>query len=173
MRSTLLEMTGGRGPDECIDAVGMESVHGSTPIMAYDRAKQATRLETDRPYALRQAILSCRSGGIVSVIGVYGGVMDKFPAGAFMNRALTLRTGQCHVQRYMQPLLQRIEAVRLTRRGSSRTAPAAAGAARLRHLQAQAGRMREDRAQALSLSVGNPVQIPRSMALVVATRFRF
>ena len=109
VRSALLELTGGRGPDKCIDAVGMESTHGSTPIMAYDRAKQAARLETDRPYALRQAILSCRSGGIVSVIGVYGGVVDKFPAGAFMNRALTLRTGQCHVQRYMQPLLQRIE----------------------------------------------------------------
>ena len=109
VRSTLLELTGGRGPDKCIDAVGMESTHGSMPIMAYDRAKQTARLETDRPYALRQAILSCRSGGIVSVIGVYGGVVDKFPAGAFMNRALTLRTGQCHVQRYMQPLLRRIE----------------------------------------------------------------
>jgi threonine dehydrogenase-like Zn-dependent dehydrogenase len=109
VRSTLLELTGGRGPDKCIDAVGMESTHGSMPIMAYDRAKQAARLETDRPYALRQAILSCRSGGIVSVIGVYGGVVDKFPAGAFMNRALTLRTGQCHVQRYMKPLLQRIK----------------------------------------------------------------
>jgi threonine dehydrogenase-like Zn-dependent dehydrogenase len=109
VRSTLLELTGGRGPDKCIDAVGMESVHGRMPIMAYDRAKQAARLETDRPYALRQAILSCRNGGIVSVIGVYGGVVDKFPAGAFMNRALTLRTGQCHVQRYMQPLLERIE----------------------------------------------------------------
>jgi threonine dehydrogenase-like Zn-dependent dehydrogenase len=109
VRSTLLELTGGRGPDKCIDAVGMESAHGSMPIMAYDRAKQVARLETDRPYALRQAILSCRSGGIVSVIGVYGGVVDKFPAGAFMNRAHTQRTGQCHVQRYMQPLLQRIE----------------------------------------------------------------
>ena len=108
VRSTLLEMTGGRGPDKCIDAVGMESVHGSTPIMAYDRAKQAARLETDRPYALRQAILSCRSGGIVSVIGVYGGVVDKFPAGAFMNRALTLRTGQCHVHRYLKPLYEHI-----------------------------------------------------------------
>ncbi len=93
VRSTLLEMTGGRGPDKCIDAVGMESTHGSTPIMAYDRAKQAARLETDRPYALRQAILSCRSGGIVSVIGVYGGVVDKFPAGAFMNRARSTRPG--------------------------------------------------------------------------------
>ncbi len=109
VRSTLLELTGGRGPDKCIDAVGLEATHGSIPIMAYDRAKQVTRMETDRPYALRQAILSCRSGGIVSVIGVYGGVVDKFPAGAFMNRALTLRTGQCHVQRYMKPLLARIE----------------------------------------------------------------
>ena len=109
VRSTLLELTGGRGPDKCINAVGMEATHGSTPIYAYDRAKQAARLETDRPYALRQAIMSCRSGGIVSVIGVYGGFVDKFPAGAWMNRALTLRTGQCHVQRYMKPLLERIK----------------------------------------------------------------
>jgi threonine dehydrogenase-like Zn-dependent dehydrogenase len=109
VRSTLLELTGGRGPDKCIDAVGMEATHGSTPIYAYDRAKQAARLETDRPYALRQAIMSCRSGGIVSVIGVYGGFVDKFPAGAWMNRALTLRTGPCHVQRYMKPLLERIK----------------------------------------------------------------
>jgi len=109
VRSALLELTGGRGPDKCIDAVGLEATHGSMPIMAYDRAKQATRMESDRPYALRQAIMSCRSGGIVSVIGVYGGLVDKFPAGAFMNRALTLRTGQCHVQRYMKPLLEHIE----------------------------------------------------------------
>ncbi|MDQ1644752.1 MAG: hypothetical protein QOJ50_936 [Cryptosporangiaceae bacterium] len=109
VRSQLLELTGGRGPDKCIDAVGMEAVHGASHIHAYDRLKQAARLETDRPHALRQAILSCRSGGIVSVIGVYGGFVDKFPAGAWMNRALTLRTGQCHVQRYMQPLLERIE----------------------------------------------------------------
>jgi threonine dehydrogenase-like Zn-dependent dehydrogenase len=88
--------------------VGLEATHGSTPIYAYDRAKQAVRAESDRPHALRQAIMSCRSGGIVSVIGVYGGLMDKFPAGAWMNRALTLKTGQCHVQRYMKPLLERI-----------------------------------------------------------------
>jgi threonine dehydrogenase-like Zn-dependent dehydrogenase len=87
----------------------MEAVHGSSHLHAYDRIKQATRLETDRPYALRQAIMSCRSGGVVSVIGVYGGFIDKFPAGAWMNRAITLRTGQCHVQRYMKPLLNRIE----------------------------------------------------------------
>jgi threonine dehydrogenase-like Zn-dependent dehydrogenase len=109
VRSTLLELTGGRGPDKCIDAVGLEATHGSLPVYAYDKAKQMTRMESDRTYALRQAILSCRSGGIVSVIGVYGGLVDKFPVGAWMNRALTLRTGQAHVQRYMKPLLERIE----------------------------------------------------------------
>ncbi|MDX6265502.1 MAG: hypothetical protein QOD70_242 [Frankiales bacterium] len=109
VRSQLLELTGGRGPDKCIDAVGMEATHGSGHIVAYDRVKQATRMESDRPHALRQAILSCRSGGTVSVIGVYGGLIDKFPAGAWMNRGLTLRTGQCHVQKYMRPLLERIE----------------------------------------------------------------
>ena len=109
VRSALLELTGGRGPDKCIDAVGLEATHGSAHVNIYDRVKQATRMETERPHALRQAILSCRSGGIVSVIGVYGGLLDKFPAGAWMNRALTLKTGQCHVQRYMKPLLERIE----------------------------------------------------------------
>jgi threonine dehydrogenase-like Zn-dependent dehydrogenase len=109
VRSELLELTGGRGPDKCIDAVGMEATHGSHLIGTYDRVKQAARAETDRPHALRQAILSCRNGGIVSVIGVYGGFIDKFPAGAWMNRGLTLRTGQCHVQRYMKPLLDRIK----------------------------------------------------------------
>jgi threonine dehydrogenase-like Zn-dependent dehydrogenase len=109
VRSALLELTGGRGPDKCIDAVGLEATHGAAHVHAYDRVKQAVRSETDRPHALRQAIMSCRSGGIVSVIGVYGGFIDKFPAGAWMNRALTLKTGQCHVQRYMRPLLERIE----------------------------------------------------------------
>jgi threonine dehydrogenase-like Zn-dependent dehydrogenase len=106
---TLKEMTGGRGPDACIDAVGMESHHSNLPLHAYDRAKQATRLETDRPHALREAIMSCRNGGIVSVIGVYGGFIDKFPMGAVMNRSLTIKTGQCHVHRYMKPLLERIQ----------------------------------------------------------------
>jgi threonine dehydrogenase-like Zn-dependent dehydrogenase len=109
VRSALLELTGGRGPDKCIDAVGLEATHGAAHVQLYDRAKQAVRSETDRPHALRQAITSCRSGGIVSVIGVYGGFIDKFPAGSWMNRALTLKTGQCHVQRYMRPLLERIE----------------------------------------------------------------
>src|SRR4051812_46690433 len=80
VRSQLLELTGGRGPDKCIDAVGLEATHGSAHINAYDRVKQLARSETERPHALRQAILSCRSGGIVSVIGVYGGVGGKVPA---------------------------------------------------------------------------------------------
>jgi threonine dehydrogenase-like Zn-dependent dehydrogenase len=104
----LKELTGGRGPDKCIDAVGMEAHHHG-PLFAYDRTKQALRQETDRPIALREAIMSCRNGGIVSVVGVYGGLVDKFPMGALMNRALTIRTGQCHVQRYMRPLLERIQ----------------------------------------------------------------
>ena len=104
----LRELTGGRGPDACIDAVGMEA-HGHGPQYAYDRAKQAMRLENDRPIALREAILACRNAGTVSVIGVYGGFIDKFPMGSVMNRSLTIRSGQCHVHRYMKPLLERIE----------------------------------------------------------------
>ncbi|MGH4026463.1 MAG: zinc-binding dehydrogenase, partial [Pseudonocardiaceae bacterium] len=104
----LKELTAGRGPDACIDAVGMEAHHPSLPAYAYDRAKQATGLETDRPHALRQAIMNCRNGGSVSVIGVYGGFVDKFPIGAVMNRSITVRSGQCHVHRYLRPLLNSI-----------------------------------------------------------------
>ncbi|MDP9397181.1 MAG: glutathione-dependent formaldehyde dehydrogenase [Actinomycetota bacterium] len=104
----LKEMTAGRGPDACIDAVGMEAHHSSGALHAYDRIKQAARLETDRPHALREAILSCRNGGTVSVIGVYRGMVDKFPLGPLMNRGLSLRAGQCHVQRYTRLLLERI-----------------------------------------------------------------
>ncbi len=103
----LKEITGGRGPDACIDAVGMEA-HTPGFLYAYDRVKQAVMAETDRPIALREAIMACRSGGTVSVIGVYGGFIDKFPFGSVMNRSLTIRSGQCHVQRYMRPLLERI-----------------------------------------------------------------
>lgn len=106
---TLRELTGGRGPDACIDAVGMEA-HSPRMDYAYDRVKQAVRLETDRPLALREAIMACRNGGVVSVIGVYGGVVDTFPIGSVVNRGLTIRAGQCHVHRYMQPLLERIQA---------------------------------------------------------------
>lgn len=104
----LREITGGRGPDACIDAVGLEA-HTPGIVHAYDRAKQALMLETDRPIALRQAIMACRNGGTISVIGVYGGFIDKFPMGAVMNRSLTIKTGQTHVQRYLRPLLQRIQ----------------------------------------------------------------
>ncbi len=104
----LMDLTGGVGPDACIDAVGTES-HMPGPLYAYDRFKQALMLETDRPFALRQAIMACRNGGTISVIGVYGGFIDKFPMGSFMNRSLTMKTGQCHVHRYMKPLLRHIE----------------------------------------------------------------
>ena len=104
----LREITGGRGPDSCIDAVGMEA-HGTGLVAAYDRAKQAVMLETDRPLALREAIMACRNGGTVSVPGVYGGFIDKMSIGSLMNRGLTLKTGQTHVHRYLRPLLERIE----------------------------------------------------------------
>jgi threonine dehydrogenase-like Zn-dependent dehydrogenase len=109
VREMLREMTGGRGPDACIDAVGLEAHHQHTGMYAYDRVKQATRMETERGYALREAIFNCRNGGTISIMGVYGGFMDKFPIGAVMNRSLTIKTGQCHVHRYLRPLLQRIE----------------------------------------------------------------
>jgi threonine dehydrogenase-like Zn-dependent dehydrogenase len=104
----LMEITGGIGPDACIDAVGLEA-HMPGIIGAYDRVKQVMMLESDRPHVLRQAIMACRKGGTVSVPGVYGGFDDKIPLGAFVNKALTLKTGQTHVQRYMKPLLERIE----------------------------------------------------------------
>jgi threonine dehydrogenase-like Zn-dependent dehydrogenase len=108
VQDALNELTGGRGPDACIDAVGMEShTHGLE--YAYDRTKQAMKVESDRPIVLREAIRACRNGGTVSIIGVYGGFVDKFPIGSMMNRSLTLRAGQCHVHRYMRPLLELIE----------------------------------------------------------------
>jgi len=109
---TLMEMTGGRGPDACIDAVGTEA-HTPGAAYFYDRIKQATMMESDRPFALREAIMACRNGGTVSVIGVYGGLIDKFPMGSVMNRGLTIRSGQCHAQRYMKPLLEHIQAGRI------------------------------------------------------------
>jgi threonine dehydrogenase-like Zn-dependent dehydrogenase len=104
----LRDLTADRGPDAVIDCVGLEaSGHGLH--YAYDKFKQSTRMALDRPMAVREAILACRSAGIVSILGVYAGFMDKFPIGALMNRGITIRTGQCHVHRYMKPLLQRIE----------------------------------------------------------------
>ncbi len=134
VHGALAELTGGRGPDACIDAVGMEA-HGHGLMFAYDRTKQALKLETDRPIALREAIKACRNGGTVSVIGVYGGVIDQFPIGSLMNRSLTLRSGQCHVQRYLEA------AAGAHREGGDRSQlrdhapPAARGrAARVRHV---------------------------------------
>jgi threonine dehydrogenase-like Zn-dependent dehydrogenase len=103
----LHEMTAGRGPDSCIDCVGMEA-HGRTPDAVLDKAKQAVRLEMDRAHVLRLAIQACGKGGTVSVPGVYGGFIDKMPMGAVFEKGLQLRTGQTHMHRYMQPLLERI-----------------------------------------------------------------
>jgi threonine dehydrogenase-like Zn-dependent dehydrogenase len=105
----LNEMTGGRGPDACIDAVGMEAHHHAGPMYAYDRVRQAARMTTERGFVIRQALTAVKPGGTFSIMGVYGGFMDKFPIGAVVNKALTIRSGQCHVQRYLRPLLDRIE----------------------------------------------------------------
>jgi threonine dehydrogenase-like Zn-dependent dehydrogenase len=104
----LREMTGGRGPDSCIDAVGMEA-HGFGADALYDRAKQALRMETDRPTAMRLAIMACRKGGTVSLAGVYGGFVDKVPMGAAFNKGLTFKMGQTHVHKYLRPLAERIQ----------------------------------------------------------------
>lgn len=104
----LLEATGGRGPDSCIDAVGLEA-HGATLDAIYDRVKVATYLATDRIHALRQAINCCRPGGTVSIPGVYGGYPDKFPMGAAFGKGLTLKMGQTHCQRYLPDLLNRVQ----------------------------------------------------------------
>jgi threonine dehydrogenase-like Zn-dependent dehydrogenase len=105
----LQAMTGGRGPDVCIDAVGMEADSGSNAVEdLYDRAKQAVGLQTDRPAVLRQMIESCRKGGTLSIVGVYGGLIDKFPMGAAMNKGLTFRMGQQNGQRYAERLFEHI-----------------------------------------------------------------
>jgi threonine dehydrogenase-like Zn-dependent dehydrogenase len=113
VHETLMELTGGRGPDACIDCVGMEGHSANHMLYAMDRAKQAVRMQFDRPLAVREAILACKNGGTVSIMGVYGGFVDMFPLGQLMNRSLTIRTGQCHVHRYMRPLLEHIEAGRI------------------------------------------------------------
>lgn len=104
---TLQEMTGGRGPDRCIDAVGSEA-HVSGIKGVYDKVKQTARLEQDRPHVIREALKCCRKGGTLSVPGVYIGFADKIPLGTMMNKGITIRTGQTHVQRYTEPLLQSI-----------------------------------------------------------------
>jgi threonine dehydrogenase-like Zn-dependent dehydrogenase len=104
----LRALTGGQGPDACIDAVGLEA-HGTTLDAWYDRVKTKMYLATDRLHALRQAISACRKGGTVSIPGVYGGFLDKFPLGAAFAKGLTLKMGQTHMQKYMPGLLARVE----------------------------------------------------------------
>lgn len=104
----LKQMTAGRGPDACIDAVGLEA-HGTTADAIYDYAKMAMKLETDRPHVLRQAIQACRKGGVVSIPGVYGGVVEKFPLGVAFSKGLTFKMGQTNVHKYLKPLLDRVE----------------------------------------------------------------
>jgi len=104
----LADMTGGRGPDACIDAVGMEA-HGNGFEYGYDRTKQSLFLETDRPGVLRKAIMACRKGGTISIPGVYGGIVDKIPLGAAFAKGLKMKMGQTHAPRYLRPLLERIQ----------------------------------------------------------------
>jgi threonine dehydrogenase-like Zn-dependent dehydrogenase len=112
VREALRDLTGGIGPDSCMDATGLEA-HGPGVWGLYDKAKTIALQETDRAYVLRQAIMACRKGGTLSVPGVYGGVVDKFPMGAVMNKALTVKTGQTHMLRYMKPLLALIQQGRI------------------------------------------------------------
>jgi threonine dehydrogenase-like Zn-dependent dehydrogenase len=104
----LNELTGGKGPEKCIDAVGMEAHATASIDSMYDRAKQAVMLESDRPHVLREMIYVCRPAGVLSVPGVYGGLIDKVPFGMLMNKSLTVRTGQTHVNRWTDDLLRRI-----------------------------------------------------------------
>jgi threonine dehydrogenase-like Zn-dependent dehydrogenase len=101
-------LTGGKGPEKCIDAVGMEAHATATIDSMYDRVKQAVMLETDRPHVLREMMYVCRPAGVLSVPGVYGGLLDKIPFGMAMNKGLTIRTGQTHVARWTDDLLRRI-----------------------------------------------------------------
>jgi threonine dehydrogenase-like Zn-dependent dehydrogenase len=105
----LMEMTNGRGPDRCIDAVGAEAHAGGSFDALLDKAKASVMLGTDRPHVLREAIMCCRKGGTLSIPGVYIGFLDKIPFGAAMNKGLTMKMGQTHVQRYTTPLLRKIE----------------------------------------------------------------
>lgn len=130
LEQELKSRTGGRGPDVCVDAVGMEA-HGTTAMAKIDRVKHAMLLETDRPYVLRQVIQCCRKGGRVSIPGVYVGLVDKFPIGTAFSKGLTLTMGQTHMQKYMKPLFDLVEAGRIdpseiiTHRVSLEDAPAA------------------------------------------------
>jgi threonine dehydrogenase-like Zn-dependent dehydrogenase len=105
----LNELTGGKGPEKCIDAVGLEAHATSTLDAIYDRAKQMNMLESDRAHVLREMIYVCRPAGVISIPGVYGGLVDKIPFGQAMNKGLTFRMGQTHVNRWADDLVRRIE----------------------------------------------------------------
>ncbi len=126
---SLQELTNGRGPDACIDAVGTEADSMASFDSVLDRVKQVAYLGTDRPHVLRQAITNCRNGGVVSIVGVYGGLLDNIPMGSAVNRGLTLKMSQTPVQKYLKPLLKRIEegeidpSFVITHRGSLEDAP--------------------------------------------------
>ncbi len=104
-----MEMTKGRGPDRCIDAVGCEAHASSSLIATMDKAKEQLRLQGDHPYVIQEAIRSCRKGGTISMPGAYVGGSDPIPLGAFMNKGLTLKSGQTHMQHYMKRLLEMVE----------------------------------------------------------------
>ena len=133
-------MTGGRGPDACIDAVGMEA-HGTGLQYAYDRVKQALHLHTDRGRRCARPIMACRKGGTLSILGVYG-VMDKFPIGVIMNKGLTVRTAQQHGQNYMPRLLEHAPRASSTRRSWRPTGFARGRAARATRCSSTRGRLR-------------------------------
>ncbi|MFB5947036.1 zinc-binding dehydrogenase [Albibacterium profundi] len=108
IQETLKEATGGRGPDVCIDAVGMEANSQGLQDV-YDKVKQQLKLESDRPAVLRQALTNCRKGGTVSIVGVYSGLVDKFPVGVMINKSLTIKSGMVHAQKYIPTLLDHVQ----------------------------------------------------------------
>ena len=143
----LNELTGGKGPEKCIDAVGLEAHATATIDAMYDRAKQAMMMETDRPHVLREMIYVCRPAGTLSIPGVYGGLLDKIPFGALMNKGLTVRTGQTHVNRWTDDLLAPDP------RGADRPllrhhapGPARQGTGDVQDVPRQAGRVRQGHA---------------------------
>ena len=141
LNGKLHEMTGGRGPDACIDAVGMEA-HGLAPGMIYDWTKQIMRMATDRPNVIRQAIMICRKGGTISIPGLYVGLLDKIPFGAAFAKGLTFKMGQTNMQKYLAPLLERVQNGDIDPSYIiSHRLPSGRSPARLRNFQAQAGKL--------------------------------
>ena len=168
----LRERTAGRGPDACIEAVGMEANDAARPGR-YDRVKHALRMQTDRPTAVRQAIQACRKGGTVSIVGVFAGFVDKFPLGAAMNKALVLRMGQMHAQRYLPMLLERLADGQIDPGYLATHRDAAGrGRARVRAVRAQAGRVPARGAASMTIRRLRPsTASPPAGAAVDRTRY--